>query len=102
MSQTQIARRQQAESRDKSGKAEVQSRGAEAFCLTMPVAAQLATARAPKLEEAMGLMATELNEANERARHFEERVQELEAGGDDAGPYHPQLTKHTTALVVFC
>ena len=50
----------------------------------------------------MGLMATELNEANDRARHFEERVQELEAGGDDAGPYHPQLTKHTTALVVFC
>ena len=50
----------------------------------------------------MRLMATELNEANERARHFEERVQELEAGGDDAGPYHSQLTKHTTALVVFC
>ena len=68
----------------------------------MSVAAQLATARAPKLEEAMGLMATELNEANDRARHFEERVQELEAGGDDAGPYHPQLAKQTTALVVFC
>ena len=64
----------------------------------MSVAAQLATARAPKLEEAMGLMATELNEANERARHFEERVQELKAGGDDAGPYHQHLAKHTTSF----